>query len=139
MKQLVIIGILLISGNWALGQQLKEFSEDQTQMLDQLEKYMTASNRKDLKLIVENFRNHVEGGRFTDTQVVKIRGQFNMMLANKMRANPYFTGFLSSINALVEKGLTPPLRGALQEIGRNIEDRRRGIRNRLLDLLDNHQ
>ncbi len=104
-KYWVVMCLVLLSGNVVLGQQLKSFSEDNMKFSEELEEFLTTSNRKDVKVIAETFKNHIEGGRFTDTQVSKIRGLCNLMLENKMRANPYFSGFIKSINAIIAKNL----------------------------------
>jgi len=105
MKQLIIIMLLLTSGSLTYGQQLKEFSEDNKEFIKQLEKFLTASNRKDVKLIANTFKTHFEGGRFSDTQTVKIKQQCNLMLKNKMRANPYFSNYIKAINAIISHNL----------------------------------
>lgn len=104
MKRLIIFVLLLVCGNGLYAQQLKEFSTDNAQFIKQLEKFMTASNRKDVKAITETFKMHFNGGRFTDTQKAVIRSQCDLMLKKKMRANPYFSGFIRSINAIISQG-----------------------------------
>ena len=104
-KRLVIIGVLLFSLNLGWTQNLEKFSEEKSKFLKELDNFVNAGKRKDIKAEYEQFKKHVEGGRFTDTQYVKIYEQCNLMLEKKMRANPYFTQFIKVINVTVSSGV----------------------------------
>jgi hypothetical protein len=105
MKKLLalILGLFLFQVT-SYSQKLDSFSMDKTQFIKQLEDYVTANKRKDIKATFEEFQVHFEGGRFTDSQYVKIHTLFNLMLSKKMRANPYFSQYLTVVNVMVKKG-----------------------------------
>ncbi|MGB0863963.1 MAG: hypothetical protein ACPGXZ_13660, partial [Saprospiraceae bacterium] len=103
-KLLVLIFGLLVLQSTSYGQGLDSFSMDKTKFIKELEKFVTANKRKNIEATFEEFQVHFEGGRFTDSQYVKIHTLFDLMLDKKMRANPYFYQYLKVVNVMVEKG-----------------------------------
>ena len=83
---LLILGLSFDSS----AQVLKSFSEDKGKFLSELDNFMNASKRKDLKAIFEEFKRGVQSGLYTDEQFTKIQGISNTMLSRKMRVTPYF-------------------------------------------------
>jgi hypothetical protein len=84
--------------------QVTTFSEDPKTFLDELNKYVNASN-KPMKPIFDKFSEDIMGGKYTPEQFLEIREVSNMMLERKMRSNPYFQAYLESLNAMENKGL----------------------------------
>ena len=104
-KRLFLIGFIAISSvNVTLGQTLKEFSEDQSAFLDELSTYLNASN-KNIKPIYEQFAADLKASKYDEERFKKIRDISNIMLARKMRTNPYFKGFLNCLNIMSRKGM----------------------------------
>lgn len=105
MKKLLalILGLSLFQVT-SYSQTLDSFSVDKTQFIKELEDFVTSSKRKEIEAIFEEFQVHFKGGRFTDSQFLKIHTLFNLMLDRKMRANPYFSQYLSVVNVMIEKG-----------------------------------
>jgi hypothetical protein len=84
--------------------QITTFSEDPKTFLDELNKYVNASN-KPMKPIFDKFSENIMAAKYTPEQFLKIREVSNMMLERKMRSNPYFQVYLESLNAMENKGL----------------------------------
>lgn len=101
---MLTVGLLGFS-NKVQAQSLKEFSPDQAQYLNELEKLVTASNRKEIKAIMDEFRTHVEAGRLSEDQFVQLHRLSNKMLELRMRANPYFSRFIQTINVMIQTGM----------------------------------
>ncbi len=97
----MIFTSLLISTTYA--QRLTEFSEVQTEFLDQLKTFMTSSKQKTMEDLYKNFEDQFKGGAFTQEEFVQIRTTGNLMLAQKMTAKPYFSNYLECLT-IIKKG-----------------------------------
>jgi len=74
---------------------LKEFSKDFPIYLSELNEFMTASDNSDLKAVYKSFsKSSLE---FTEEEQEKIILISNKMLDKRMRANPHFSKFLSTL------------------------------------------
>lgn len=103
--KILFIGLLCLGGFLTESfAQVTEFSEDPKTFLNELGQYVNASN-KTMKPIFEKFSADLNTGRYTPEQFAKIRELSNMMLTRKMRANPYFEAYLTSLNMMENKGL----------------------------------
>ena len=103
--------------------QVTTFSEDPKTFLDEMNKYVNASN-KPMKPIFDKFSEDIMGGKYTPEQFEKIREISNMMVERKMRSNPYFLAYLECLNVMENKGL----------IGMQFDDWTAVNKNMLLEL-----
>ena len=98
---IIIFSFFFLSTTFA--QRLTEFSEVQTEFLDQLKTYMTSSKQKTMEDIYKDFEAQFEGGAFSQEEFVQIRTTGNMMLTQKMTAKPYFVDYLQCLT-IIKKG-----------------------------------
>lgn len=105
MKQLGLILLLILgwSGS-ASAQRLESFSEEAKPFLKELEDYVTASKVKSNKQLFETLKGYVDQGVVSDTQVLVMRDQCELMLQQRMRAAPYFTDYIELLNTMIEVG-----------------------------------
>ena len=73
----------------------KEFTKEFPVFITELNDFMTASDNSDLKITVKLFSKHVE--TFTLEEQASIMDISNDMLNKRMRPNPHFSAFLSSL------------------------------------------
>ena len=97
---------------------LKEFSKDFPIYLSELNEFMTASDNSDLKAVYKYFsKNSLE---FTEEEQEKIILISNKMLDKRMRANPHFSKFLSTLmnvnNHVKGESMLPEWLGVIDEI-----------------------
>ena len=82
---------------------LKRFSSNAEEFLQELEAYMTASNKEEMKPIFNSFAAKFKGKSYTKTEELQIIELSNRMLNNKMAAKPYFGIYIKSIT-IIKKG-----------------------------------
>jgi hypothetical protein len=99
-----IVGLLLLFSMVESYGQITVFSEDPKTFLDQMNKYVNASN-KPMKPVFDKFSEDIMGSKYTLEQFEKIREVSNIMVERKMQSNPYFLAYLECLNAMENKGL----------------------------------
>ncbi len=90
----LLLTTFLFAGN---AQRLEAFSENQNQFFEELKDYMTASKRKVMQEIFEEFGKQFRGGTFTVEEQDTIKHTCNRMLQLKMTASPYFSAYLKGL------------------------------------------
>lgn len=97
---------LLVGLGLSLGkleaQSLKQFSEDRSKFMGELQAYMTASKRKVMEETYKAFEQVFKNGTFTEEEVTEILETSNLMLSQRMSASPYFSNYLEALT-LVKK------------------------------------
>jgi len=88
--------LILLAIQVGQSQKLAEFSTNKLEFYKQLEKYMTASKKKSMEEVVENFGGQFQAG-FSEEQQDTIIATCNRMLKLKMSANTYFKNYLISL------------------------------------------
>ena len=76
-------------------EQLKEFSNEFTAYLSDLEGFMTATDNDELKSVYKQFSKNAES--LSATEKVSITQISNKMLSKRLKPNPHFSEFLSAI------------------------------------------
>jgi hypothetical protein len=79
------------------GQRLVSFSENDREFISQMQDLLTASKTKSMEELYEEFEDLVKNGVFTTEDLQVIRSTGNIMLANRMSANPYFSNYLRGL------------------------------------------
>jgi len=80
-----------------LGQRLSQFSENNNEFIEELQTYMTASQRKPMEDIFYEFEGIFSSGRFTEEEKTQIHQVSNGMLKQRMTASPYFRDYLQGV------------------------------------------
>ena len=88
-------------------QKLTEFSTNKLEFYQQLEDYMTASKKKSMEEVVENFGGQFQAG-FSAEQQDTIIATCNRMLKLKMSASTYFKNYFIGLTPVSYTHLTLP-------------------------------
>ena len=128
LKHIFIIFFLMGTYLSATSQSLDSFSKDRSAFIKELETIMTASKRKAMEELYENFEKFYKSGAFTDEEFEMLIATSNGMLQQKMKASPYFSGYLNCLLIVkktqdAEKNFKE-LHQVLNAILANIENRR---------------
>ncbi len=80
-----------------LAQKLDTFPSTQPAFIQSMETFMTSSKRKAMEEIYKEFADHFKAGLFTEEEFPTILQTCNLMLAQKMKASPYFNNYLQCL------------------------------------------
>ena len=95
-KSLILVVLTLVFSHqsfWQKKGKLKEFTKTFPEFIIELNEFMTAFDNTDLKSVFKLFSKNAE--TFTEVEQVSIIAVSNKMLEKQLRANPYFSKFLS--------------------------------------------
>lgn len=81
-------------------QSLEKFEEEPEKFLEQLQEYMTASQRDALEDVFKDFEDRWRNQLFTEEEITQIISTSNGMLAHRMTASPYFLEYLKCLNSV---------------------------------------
>ena len=128
MKYWFIFLSFLFTINTVDAQRLEKFSEDRITFLKELEGYLTASKNSTMEDIYKEFDKQYKGGVFTPEQVDRIQQVSNLMLSQRMTANPYFSTYLKGLKNVKNDELGDirfmNWHNTLEDLINNIENRR---------------
>lgn len=79
-------------------QRLEKFSEDPNTFIKELGDYMTASKSPAMEDLFSAFEKNVKSVVFTPEEVDRIRRTGDLMLNQRMAAQPYFKNYLAALN-----------------------------------------
>lgn len=97
MKYLVSLLLLSLSLlNPLLSQRLESFTLG-IEYIDELKEFMTASKNSKLEDLYKDFDKLYKSSYFTEEQKSSIKNISNLMLAERMGANPYFSSYLTAL------------------------------------------
>ncbi len=85
---------------WVKAQRLEEFSADPAEFYKQLGDFMTSRNSKPLEEAFDGFGTLWNSGVFTESEKVQIHQTADLMLAQRMTANPDFKKYLQILTVL---------------------------------------
>ncbi len=127
-KILTILFLFLFFFSVLPAQRLAEFSNNSNTFIKELQGYMTASKRKSMEDIYNEFEKIFKSGRFNSDEVQQILKTSNAMLGQRMTASPYFSDYLRGLT-LVKNDGNGEIRfqkwhAVLDSILANIENRR---------------
>ena len=96
-KSLILLVLTLVFSFTAFSQKmkLKEFSNDFSTYLSDLDGFMTNSQNDELKSVFKKFSNNAES--FSEMERDNIIHISNKMLSKRLRPNPHFSKFLSTV------------------------------------------
>ncbi len=100
MKHLVLILAVAFGIQTLHGQRLEEFSNNRSEFIGQLHKYMTSGKHKTLEIVYSEFEQVFYGGTFTEEEESQILGLCNIMLKERMAASPYFRSYLKGLSLI---------------------------------------
>jgi hypothetical protein len=97
---LTAFSILIFSISTLLGQRLNKFSEDPATFIKELQEYMTAAKSSALEEVYKNFEKSYKSGIFSPEEMMRIKQTGDLMLEQRMTANPYFSGYLKALSVV---------------------------------------
>lgn len=97
MKKLYLLCFLLGIGITLSAQRLEEFSENPSEFMSQLGSFMTSGKQKALEETFKEFELVFKGGMFDEAEVEEILKTSNIMLEQRMTANPYFGDYFNAL------------------------------------------
>ena len=100
MKQLFLLFSVLFSITNLTAQRIEQFSEDPSEFISELNKFMSSSKTKSVEQIASEFTQVYRGGVFTEDEIKTIIATSNLMLKERMAANPYFAKYLIGLNII---------------------------------------
>ena len=100
MKQLLLLFTLLCCGLNLSAQRIEKFSDDASEFISELNKFMASSKTKSIEQISNEFTQIFKGGVFTEDEVKIIMETCNLMLNERMAANPYFANYLTGLTII---------------------------------------
>ncbi len=78
-------------------QRLEKFSDDNNTFLKELQDFMTASKNSTLEEVYKSFEKSFKSGVFSENEIVRLKATSNLMLEQRMTANPYFVDYLKAL------------------------------------------
>ena len=102
-KVIYLITFLLFAGLLP-AQRLAQFSDNSNAFIKELQGYMTASKRKTMEEIYNDFEKIFKSGRFSPEEVQQILKTSNSMLGQRMTASPYFSNYLKCLTIVKNEG-----------------------------------
>lgn len=100
----------ILSGS-VFAQRPNSFSFDQSVFLDEFEKFINSSTKKEVRDLGEEFSGYYTSGKFTNPQKTQIVKLCNEMLDANCQISPDFEAYLKTINALVSNSYMPKFDG----------------------------
>jgi hypothetical protein len=89
--------LLLFSQN-IVAQRLEKFSDDNVEFVRQLQDYMTAAKSQTMDELFKTFEKNFKSGVYSEEEITRIKQTANLMLGQRMTANPYFSAYLTALN-----------------------------------------
>jgi len=81
-----------------------QFSKEPAAFMKEFDAFMNASNRQDVKLMMETFAANQKTGKIPADQMEKIIATCNFLMREKMRAYPHFANYMATLNVLYSSG-----------------------------------
>ncbi|MCB0520498.1 MAG: hypothetical protein KDD27_16280 [Saprospiraceae bacterium] len=109
-------------------QRLEKFSDDNNTFLKELEEFLTATKSSSMEDVFKAFEKSFKNGVFSENEIATIKSTGNLMLSQRMTANPYFIDYLKALMLVKNDELGESRfitwHGVLDSVLQNIENRR---------------
>jgi hypothetical protein len=100
----ILFGTCLLFCLDSFSQTIKNFTSDPLKFPEEMETFLTETNKKQGQEIMDGFNKEWAGGKFSSTQQEAIYRTANSMLRKRMKAFPDFANYISTLTGFAETG-----------------------------------